>query len=198
MKVIGAGLGRTGTYSLKVALQKLLGGRCYHMAEVFEHPEDVEVWCRAGRGEPVDWKALLDGYVAGVDWPLCSFAVELADVYPDALVLLSLRDFDAWWQSASTTIFQPPANPTQAWIDMREAVFGNRFTTRLDDREACREAFDRHHRHIRDSIAPSRLLEWTAKDGWEPICRALDLPVPDEPFPHRNTTEEFLSRRSGS
>ena len=106
LRVVGAGLGRTGTLSLKLALEKLLGGPCYHMAEVFAHPEHVPVWHAAARGEPVDWRALFAGYRAGVDWPQGSFWPEIAQAFPDALVLLSVRDADSWWQSASETIFR--------------------------------------------------------------------------------------------
>ncbi len=154
MRVIGAGLGRTGTFSLKLALEQLLGGPCYHMAEVFERPRDVSVWTRAAKGEAVDWQALFDGYEAGVDWPLCGFAADLADVYPDALVLLSIRDFESWWKSASTTIFQMPAEVPPEWREMIDALFGNTFTRELGDKEACREAFDRHYRQVQGSASP--------------------------------------------
>jgi len=195
MKVIGAGLGRTGTYSLKLALERLLDGPCYHMAEVFERPGDVAVWHRAARGESVDWRALFEGYKAGVDWPLCSFAVELADVYPDALVLVSIRDFESWWKSASSTIFPSSQQAEGEWREMVEALFSNRFTLELDNKQACREAFERHYAQISETIPAPRILEWHPGDGWRPICEALGVPVPNEKFPHRNTTEEFLSRR---
>ncbi len=197
MRVIGAGLGRTGTYSLKIALETLLNGRCYHMAEIFERPADISVWHRAAVGERVDWPSLFEGYVAGVDWPVCSFAVELARVFPDALILLSIRDFESWWRSASTTIFPSSRQAEGEWRQMVEAVFGNRFTGRLDDKEACREAFERHYAHVRNNIPASRILEWRTGEGWEPVCEALDLPVPDEEFPHLNTAEQFLARREG-
>lgn len=194
MQVIGAGVGRTGTYSLKLALETLLKGPCYHMAEVFEQPGHVPVWHNAARGNPVDWQTLLSGYVAGVDWPLCSFAVELSEIYPDALILLSVRDFESWWKSASTTIFPSSQRAEGEWKEMVSALFGNKFTDQLDQKEACREAFERHYEHVRTNIPASRVLEWRPGDGWEPICQALAIPVPDEVFPHRNTTEEFLKR----
>lgn len=194
MKVIGAGLGRTGTYSLKMALEQLLDGPCYHMAEVFENPEHVSLWRAAAEDKTVDWEALLEGYVAGVDWPLCSFAVELSQAYPDALVLLSVRDFESWWKSASSTIFPSSSQAEGEWREMVDALFGNRFTLHLDDKETCREAFERHYAHVRENIPSSRILEWQTGAGWEPICEALGLRVPDNEFPHLNTTEQFLSR----
>jgi len=195
MQVIGAGLGRTGTYSLMLALEKLLGGPCYHMAKVFDRPADVALWKKASEGGAVDWKSMFAEFKAGVDWPICAFAVDLVEVYPDALILLSNRDFESWWKSASTTIFPSSGQAEGEWRDMVEALFGNTFTSELDNKEACRAAFERHYRHVRENIPAERLLEWTAADGWAPICDALGLAVPDEAFPHTNTTEEFLRRR---
>src|SRR5438132_13248585 len=103
VRIVGAGLGRTGTMSLKIALERLLGAPCYHMIEVFEHPEHVPVWHAAVRGEPVDWDALFAGYVAAVDWPVAAFWREISAANPDAVVLLSVRDAAAWWQSADQT-----------------------------------------------------------------------------------------------
>ena len=105
LKVVGAGVGRTGTHSLKVALEQLLGGTCHHMVEVFAHPEEVPVWIDAVDGRPVDWGALMKDYTAQVDWPGASFWPELAAANPDALVILSLRDPDAWFTSCTNTIF---------------------------------------------------------------------------------------------
>src|SRR5512139_2619631 len=104
LRIVGAGLGRTGTLSLKLALEKLLGAPCYHMLEVFAHPEHIAVWHTAAQGRPTDWPALFRGYAATVDWPGASFYRELMDAYPDAIVLLSTRDPDSWWRSASATI----------------------------------------------------------------------------------------------
>lgn len=107
LRVVGAGLGRTGTTSLKLALERLLGGPCYHMSEVFQHPEHIGHWHGAARGDMPDWRALFAGYVAAVDWPAASFWREISAAFPQALVVLSVRDPDAWWQSASSTISPP-------------------------------------------------------------------------------------------
>jgi hypothetical protein len=194
LRVIGAGLGRTGTLSLKVALEKLLGAPCYHMTEVFAHPEHVALWHGAARGTMPDWEHLFQGYAATADWPSASFWPELCDVYPDALVVLSVRDADSWWRSASSTIFPTSRAQQGEWRDMVDAVFAARFTSDLDDGTACVDAFERHNARVRAAVPAGRLLEWRAGDGWAPLCGALDLPVPDGPFPHTNSTEEFLSR----
>jgi hypothetical protein len=194
MKVIGAGLGRTGTMSQKLALERLFGAPCHHMIEVFQHPEPIPVWTRAAQGKTVDWHKLFAGYQAGVDWPICTFAVELTELYPDALVLLSVRDFEAWWKSASNTIFPAIQKADGEWREMIATLLTNTFTFELNNKEACRKAFERHYANIRERIPANRILEWKAGDGWEPICERLGITVPSEPFPHTNTTEEFKNR----
>jgi hypothetical protein len=196
LRVVGAGLGRTGTLSLKAALEKLLGAPCYHMAEVGAHPEHVPVWAKAARGEPVDWQRLMTGYAAAVDWPACAFWPELVSVNPDALILLSTRDPASWWESASTTIFPTlrSAPPGEPWRDMVEAMMASRFTAQLEDEAACIAAFERHNARVRAEAPRARLLEWSAAEGWEPLCRALAVPVPSEPFPRVNTREQFAER----
>jgi hypothetical protein len=195
LRVVGAGLGRTGTMSLKLALERLLGAPCYHMAEVFEQPQHVSVWHAAARGEPVDWQALMKGYAAAVDWPACSFWPELADEFPDALILLSVRSAESWWASASTTIFPASeSEPGSPWHAMWKDLARHRFTQRLDDREAAVAAFERHNAAVRARAVKPRLLEWRASDGWAPLCAALGVPLPAEPFPHVNSRGEFLDQ----
>ena len=195
LRVVGAGLGRTGTMSLKVALERLLGAPCYHMIEVFTHPEHIPAWRSAARGEMPDWHELMSGYGAAVDWPAASFWPELSAAFPDAVVLLSVRDPQQWWQSASETIF--PASLSEAgteWRGMVDELFAARFTAAIQDRAAAIAAFERHNARVRRTIPRDRLLEWRPGDGWEPICAALGLPVPNEPFPHINTREEWRAR----
>lgn len=198
LRVVGAGLGRTGTLSLKLALEKLLGGPCYHMAEVFPRPDHVSAWLAAANGTPPDWHALFAGYRAAVDWPMASFWEEIAAAFPDAIILLSVRDADAWWKSASNTIFPSVAAAPEPWRTMVERIFATRFTAATDDRDASIAAFEAHNARVRRVAPPARLVEWRASDGWEPLCRALSCPVPDEPFPRVNTTEEFLTRRAAA
>ena len=160
-----------------------------------QHPDHTQVWHDASLGKMPDWVEFFHDYGAVVDWPACAFWPEIRAAYPDALVLLSVRDADAWWQSASTTIFTTFEGRNSERQDMLDALFENRFTSRIDDREAAIAAFEAHNARVRESVPASQLLEWQAGEGWEPICRALDLAVPSEPFPHTNTTEEFLARR---
>jgi hypothetical protein len=168
------------------------------MVEVFQHPEHVPAWHTAAQGQMPDWHALLSGYAAAVDWPASAYWLELSEAFPDALVLLSVRDSETWWQSAHSTIFQaiPSLSHESEWFQMVKTMMVNRFTGALEDREACIAAFERHNAQVRATVPRERLLEWRATDGWEPICAALGLPVPEEPFPKTNTREDWLARQS--
>jgi hypothetical protein len=198
MRVIGSGLGRTGTKSLKEALELLLGAPCYHMMECFGHPEHPAQWHRAITGDDVDFDELLDGYAATVDWPSAACWKELAETYPDAVILHSERPADAWFRSADRTILEGFKKPrsewdppgTNDWWDMALAMFEG-FTPDFLDRDAAMAAVDAWNADVRASAPADRLVIWETGAGWEPICTALDLPVPDEPFPHTNTTAQF-------
>jgi Sulfotransferase domain len=203
LRVVGAGLGRTGTASLKLALEALLGGRCYHMLEAASRPRDVELWRAAVRGGRVDWPALLGDYAASVDWPACAFWRELAAANPGALVLLSSRESpERWWASMERTIVptvRQTVAPEQEELARHRAMvrelLERRFTPRWQDREEAIAAYERHNEDVRRSVEPERLLEWRPGDGWEPLCTALGVAVPAEPFPHENTTEDFRARQ---
>lgn len=196
VRVIGAGLGRTGTNSLKLALERLLGEPCYHMFECFERPEHMPVWTAAARGELPEWDRLLSGYGAAIDFPPAAFWPELMEAYPDALILLSVRETDDWWRSASRTIFPTVLGMAPGPLrEMIDALWASRFTLAIEDEKATKAAFEKFNDAVRARVRPERLLEWRPGDGWEPICAALALPVPSEPFPHVNTTEEFLDTR---
>jgi len=192
--VVGAGVGRTGTHSLKLALEQLLGAPCHHMVEILGDPTQVPAWTDAIDGRPVDWSAMLTRYRAIVDWPGASFWPELSAAFPDALVLLSVRDPESWYRSASNTIFQamnympPEAEP---WMGAIRRLFHDRFSDDLENPTAMMDAFTRHNDAVRAGVPRERLLDWTPGDGWEPICDRLGLPVPAEPFPVTNTTDEF-------
>jgi hypothetical protein len=196
--VVGAGVGRTGTHSLKLALEQLLDAPCHHMLEMLADPSQIPAWIDAIEGRPVDWSAMLARYRAIVDWPGGSFWPELSAAYPDALVLLSVRDPESWYRSASNTIFlsfdtmPPEAKP---WLDAVRRLLHDRFSDRLDDPTAMMDAFMRHNDAVRAGVPASRLLEWTPGDGWEPICDRLGVPVPDQPFPVTNTMGEFREMR---
>lgn len=197
LRVVGAGLPRTGTQSLRVALERLLGGPCYHMSAIPGHPFDLgPEWSRALSGGAPDWERVFAGFSAAVDWPASLFWRELAAAQPDALVLLSLRDgAETWYQSFAATILphvrQSSAPGWTAGRALVQLVERHARTPRWDDPELLMRAYERHADEVRRAIPARRLLEWRAPDGWAPICRALDLPVPDEPFPWTNRRADW-------
>ncbi|MGH9022847.1 MAG: sulfotransferase family protein [Acidimicrobiia bacterium] len=198
LRLVGAGLPRTGTHSLKLALEQLLGAPCYHMLEVIERPDHVLAWQRAVHGDLPDWDDLLAGYRSGVDWPVSAFWKELSDAAPDAVVLLSVRDSPAsWWRSIDQTVLDgarrepPPERAT--FFAMLHGLLG-RFCAGWSDADSAMAAYEHHNAEVRATVASNRLVEWRPGDGWEPICEALGVAVPDAPFPHSNTTSEFRAR----
>ena len=197
LQVVGAGLPRTGTASLVIALERLLGGRCYHMSVISGHPFDLGPdWVLAMAGGKPDWDEVFNGFVAAVDWPASMFWQELSEEYPDALVLLSTRDkADTWWHSCDET-FLPFARLAldPGWKEGRgltELLERFRGTKEWDDQNSMMAAYERHHDLVRKTIPPNRLLDWNATMGWEPICSALNLPVPEVPFPWVNRRSEW-------
>ena len=199
LKVIGSGLGRTGTKSLQTALNMLGFGPCHHMVEVFAHPESVPLWIAAGEGRP-DWDAIFAGYHAMVDYPGAAYWRELAAYYPEAKVLHTVRDPDKWFESTQATIFAPDGMAARA---MREDVgqmsaffrsFSGAFGAHLHDRAFLTDYFRRHTEEVKAAIAPERLLIYEAGQGWGPLCAFLGVPIPKEPYPSENSRAEFVGR----
>jgi Sulfotransferase domain len=199
LSVIGAGFGRTGTLSMKMALEQLGLGRCYHMVEVFDHPEHVALWRAAADGEPIDWDGLFAGYGAVVDWPACYFWRQLMEHFRDAKVLLTVRDPERWYQSAHDTIYQAMIRPLPVddplALAQREMaakiVLEDTFGGRFEDRAHAIAVYEHHNAEVRRIVPPERLLVYELGQGWEPLCRFVERPVPAEPFPKVNTSEEF-------
>ena len=216
MKVIGAGFGRTGTASLKAALEILGFDPCYHMTEVFKHPGHAAFWRAAWRGEPADWDGLLGAYEATVDWPACTFYAELMERYPDAKVLLSVRDPERWYQSTRSTIYElgrissgsPLSRLSFAFLFLlafgtfktgqgpmtEEIVWRGTFDGKFEDKHQAIEVFNRHNEEVRRRVPKDRRLVYEVKEGWEPLCEFLGVEVPDRPFPHLNDAAEMRSR----
>lgn len=195
LKVIGSGLGRTGTFSLKLALEQLGFGPCHHMVEVFMHPESVPLWVAAGAGKG-DWPAIFAGYQSMVDYPGCRFWRELMDCYPDAKVLHSTRDPEHWFESTQATIFAPgsavdkPPEPMRAFFE----AFASEFGGRIHDRSFMIDYFNRHTEAVLAAVPKDRLLVFEAAQGWAPLCAFLGVPVPKTPFPRENSRADFQAR----
>lgn len=204
LKVIGAGFGRTGTTSIKAALEQLGFTQCYHMQEVIKHPAHVQRWTDALDGKPVDWEALFAGYQATVDWPACNFYEQLMTYYPDAKVLLTVRDPDKWYDSCLHTIYamyhKPVMRfvrrllpPMQRFMAMNDRlIWQGDFEGRFLDRRHALAVFNQHNAAVKAYVPPARLLVYDVKEGWEPLCRFLEVPIPpNTPFPHLNDTGAF-------
>lgn len=202
MQVIGAGFGRTGTMSLKLALEELGFAPCYHMYEVFAHPGHAEIWHAAAKGAAADWRDFLKDYKAAVDWPVCHFWRELAETFPDAKILLTERDEDAWYKSILQTIFDvmnrsdefandPVRGPQMrmARYVVKEKTFAGR-----TDRDSALAVYRAHNEAVKRAFPRERLLVYDVGEGWAPLCEFLGVAVPASPFPRTNSTEEFRAR----
>jgi Sulfotransferase domain len=200
LKVIGSGFGRTGTLSMKAALEQLGFGPCYHMREVF--PKHVAAWHKVGLGLPVDWHELFKGYQSSVDFPACIYYRELMQAFPVAKVVHTVRDPQRWYQSAYETIYRftnitPPwarrlIRPIGRQIDMVNLViWGAVFKGEFENRERAIDIFRQHTEEVLRTVPPERLLVFDVKDGWEPLCKFLQVPIPDTPFPHLNDGEHM-------
>jgi hypothetical protein len=198
LQIIGTGFGRTGTLSLKNALEELGVGSCYHMVEVAKHTEHARTWAAAARGEQVDWKKMFAGYSAAVDWPAAAFWKEILAVHEGARVILTVRESSVWYASFRDTILEkvrgpapPKGLPVRAIYDLcQDVILERTFEDRTDMSHAI-DVFENHNREVIATIEPRRLLVYDLSEGWEPLCRFLDLPVPGNPFPHLNTRSSF-------
>ena len=195
LKVIGSGFGRTGTMSLKLALERLGFGPTHHMVEVFQHPETIPLWIDAADGQP-DWPKVFQGYQSAVDWPTATFYRELAEAYPDAKIVHTERDAEAWFKSTQATIFARdfPPDSTDPWTMMASKVVARLFDMQMHDKDRLISVFKAHNARVREVIPADRLLVFEVAQGWGPLCEFLGVPTPDEPMPKVNSTEEFQGR----
>ena len=204
LQVIGAGFGRTGTLSLKVALQQLGFNKCHHMVEVMRNPKSAAAWVAASDGKEVDWHEIFADYKACVDWPSCMFYRELMEAFPEAKVVLTVRDSERWYESISTTI-AVLTTTTPRWlcwlvpaigavIKVSYACVWKTFDNRNGDKEYVLEVFRAHIEEVKRVVPPSRLLVFEVAQGWGPLCEFLDVPVPTGAFPHLNDRDVMAKR----
>jgi len=203
LQVIGAGFGRTGTASLQAALNKLGFSPCYHMKDVMEKEGHIEFWHNAKCSDVVDWENFFQGYQATVDWPSTFFYKELMAAYPDAKVILTTRDPERWYTSSYDTIYQDQLHPEMfeeyGWpieLDtmLKAVVWQGTFQDKFEDKDYAIECFLRHNEEVKQFVPSERLLIYEVNEGWEPLCNFLNvLSLPDEPFPHANSTENYSS-----
>jgi hypothetical protein len=203
LHVIGAGVGRTGTYSLKLAVNKLGLGPCHHMEEVLHNMSvQVPLWSAALAGIP-DWRAIYDGFESAVDWPTACFFRDLVKEYPSAKFVLTHRSPESWADSFGATIYKLTTGKDQAppemkaWLDMADGVIAKTGFPSGLDRDGLIEAFVAHNEAVKAAIPASQLLVFEVREGWEPLCAFLGAPVPAEPFPRTNDRSEFWDRVTG-
>jgi hypothetical protein len=205
LKVIGSGFGRTGTMSTKDALDILGFGPTHHMTEVMEHPGQAAHWSAVFSGEEVDWADVFEGYTAQMDWPGAQVWHETSIAFPQAKVIHTERPEDAWWASFSTTIGKffaisdrMPLPPHIAAImrTMKNGLMKQTFTD-FTDRDSAIAAYRKNNARVRALIPADRLLVFHVAQGWEPLCHFLEVPVPNQPFPHHNLRDEFWQLLGG-
>ena len=214
LKVIGAGMARTGTSSLKAALEELGFGPCYQMRELLSHPEQVTFWSQASWVKAIDWDELFQDYQATVDFPSYRYYYQLLQYYPDAKVILTVRDPQAWYESALNTIYQVvepqtgqkflktlkrPDSPRtryleRVWSLVEKELWQSDFQGKFADKQYAIEVFNQHVEEVKQNVPSTRLLVYQITEGWEPLCRFLDVPVPNQPFPRLNERATFKQR----
>ncbi len=194
LRVIGAGFGRTGTDSMRAALDRLGFGPTHHMRAVIDDPAQTRLWRAVAAGAAPDWDALFAGYRSAVDWPSAFYWRDLAAAWPEALVLLTWRTPESWWASFERTILTVIArseDPDSLGLRLIAAqVFGGR----PHDRDHAIRTYEANVEAVRATIPADRLLIHRIGDGWGPLCARLGVPVPDEPYPHRNAADDFFDR----
>jgi Sulfotransferase domain len=197
LRVVGAGFGRTGTLSLKCALEELGFGPTYHMQEVMRRPSHVATWLRYARSGEVAWDDLFSDFESGVDFPVSCVWDQLAAHYPDAKVILTVRDPQAWWDSTASTIYGMHSMfpgwvtrvvpTTGRWVEMTDAlVWDGLFDGQFANRDHAVAVFESHIARVRATCPPERLLVFDVAEGWEPLCAFLEVPLPSTPFPRLN------------
>ncbi len=193
LSVIGAGFGRTGTESMKLALEQLGLGPCHHMKEVLANPEQLSLWRAIARGENADWEAAFANYRSSIDWPSAFFWRELSEVYPEAKIILTVRSSESWHKSMSNTIFKvldASTDPDSIGLTLlKQRVFGGNY----HDPDHAIAVYEKNNAEVKAAFDEDRLLIYQLGDGWEPLCRFLNKPVPDVPFPRSNSTAEFTA-----
>ena len=191
LTVIGTGFGRTGTDSMREALDILGFGPCHHMLEVNRSAEQKRLWRAHARGDSPGWDRLFAGYSACVDWPSAHYWRELIQIYPHAKVLLTYRSPESWWESFAKTILEGIAHSTEPESLGIALVANQVFGGRPGDRAHAIAVYQANVDAVKATVPAHRLLVHNLGDGWEPLCRHLGVPVPAVPYPRRNSTTDF-------
>jgi hypothetical protein len=204
MKVIGAGFGRTGTMSLKGALEQLGFGPSFHMIDVARYPELLPQWQAAADGESADWEKVFEGWESTVDWPACTYWEQIWETFPDAKVLLSVRDPESWYASCQKSIHASAQAAAKGELEggsvtvspeamkmINGVIWNGTFNGRFDDKQFALDVYNRHNEDVKSKVPADKLLVYEIKQGWEPLCEFLEVPVPETDMPHLNDATSF-------
>lgn len=194
LKVIGTGFGRTGTDSMRTALNMLGLGPTHHMFEIMENPQQKERWRALALGAEPDWDLLFKGYNSCIDWPSAYYWRELIEVYPEAKVLLTWRTPESWWSSFEKTIVAGIKSSEDPQSLGRTLIEGEIFDGRMADRAHAIATYEANVAAVLDTVPKDRLLVHKLGDGWVPLCAHLGVPVPEEDYPNRNNTSDFAEK----
>jgi len=211
LKIIGSGMGRTGTHSLKEALEQLGFGKCYHMIELLNNPKGLPCFVDAENGKNPDWDSLFTGYLSAIDYPVAKYYKQLIAKYPNAKVIHTVRDPESWYNSCMQTIFwasKPNASRIIKMLvrmpfskDLRKRLpvlkyngmlVDKEFGKNLKDKATVIKKYNERTEEVLATVPKERLLVFKAQDGWEPLCKFLNVPVPSTPYPKSNTKDEFI------
>lgn len=191
LSVFGAGFGRTGTDSMKRALEILGFDPCYHMYEVLPHQDRIDTWAAIANGATPDWDQVFDGYKASVDWPAAHFWREISAHFPDAKIVLSVRSSDSWWKSMDNTILAVMRANEKPSVLRHQMFVPHVFKGNIDDRDHVVGLYERHNAEVQAAFGPDRLLTYELGSGWDPLCAFLNVEIPDQPYPSGNSTAQF-------
>lgn len=203
LRLINTGLGRTGTTSLKVALERLGYGPCYHMFDIVNDSDRLQQWEEVVcDGQRPDWKMLFDGFTSVVDGPSAVYHKDITQTFPEAKVILTIRDSEEWYRSTYDTLYQfavrnresppePGSMPARMYRFVNTMVWDGLFGGRFADKGYAIDVFRRHNEEVANSVAPGNLLTYDVRQGWQPLCAFLGVPVPAEDFPHANDGESM-------
>jgi hypothetical protein len=195
LSVIGAGFGRTGTMSMKAALELLGFGPCHHMLEVNENPVQREIWRAIAAGGKADWEVAFSGYQSCADWPAAFYWREVSAYYPQAKIILTTRSSESWYESVSKTIF-PSVRSSEDVDSIGVKLIGQQiFGGKLEDKHHAIAIYEKNIADVKAAFGSDRLLIYAVGDGWEPLCRFLDSPIPDAPYPRSNSSREFNRKK---
>jgi hypothetical protein len=211
LEIIGTGLARTGTMSLKVALEHLTGDKCFHMIELLKNPKRVEIIKKGYESNQFDWDKFFEGYSSAVDYPTCLYYKELLNQNPNAKVIHTVRDFDSWYESVKQTVYR--GKPKKAVDFMRiiknmlfsseyrkvapvfmfndKLIWQGHFESKFEDKEFMRKKYKDHEEEVKNTVDKERLLMYDVKEGWEPLCNFLGKNIPKIAFPRANQRMEF-------